>query len=529
MSQATLVLGKVWTGNTDERWIDAFYVENGVIQKTGSKADVVDFLKDREYDVLDFGKNMVMPGMADGHMHLTAYAKQSLYLDLSAVESLEELAKALREHVQSLPKGTWIRTLNYNDKNWSDGLKPDIQLLDSIAPDHPVLLSRYCGHIHVANTLALKQAGMWDSNDPYIIRGENGAPTGYLTEGAAAPILEILSGIYESYDSTVMMLEKACLELASHGITSVHACDAPSYALEEDMVACQDLYEKNRLPLRVVCYFDRLPNYNIKSGFGNDMLSFGGYKLFADGNLGGHTCAVREPFSDEPENCGVLNHSDEELYALVKEAQQRKIQIAIHSIGDRALEQVVSTLERITAEIGAPELPYRIIHAIICPPDLLERMKKLNLVIDTQIIQVHTDRSMAPVHVGSDRISHCYAYKKIHTAGVVMTCGSDAPVENPNPWLGIWAAVNVADVSGKMLMGRNASDRLTLEEALEIYTVNSWKALRKENAFGLIKEGYRADFTVVHGDPFEMDPLKLYTVEHLATFVDGACTWKREK
>lgn len=528
LNHLKLVFGKIWTGNPAQKWAEAFCIEGDRICKTGDKDEVLRFAEGQDYEVLDYGENVILPGISDSHIHLTAYAKQELYLDLSSAVSLDDAGEKLRGYAEGLPKGAWIRALNYNEKTWESQVKPDIAFLDDLALDHPILLSRYCGHFHVANAKALRSADMWDTKDPYVIRNKDGSHTGHLTEGAAGPILEMIASIYETDEKTVEMLHRACLKLASMGITAVHACDAPSYALEENIAACQELQEEGRLPLRIACYFDKLPNYSIKSGFGNEMLSFAGFKIFADGNLGAHTCAVREPFHDEPENAGVLNHTDEELYALIREAQERKIQLEIHIIGDRALEQVIRTIERITEEIGHPALPHRIVHAIICPSDLLERLKKLHVVVDVQMIQIYIDRDMAPAHIG-DRISHCYAYRSICDAGVIMAGGSDAPVENPNPWHGIWAAVNISDLEGKTLKGHSERDRLTLDEALTIYTSHPWKALGKGGVWGKIETGYRADFTVVFGDPFHVDPMELREVTHLATFVGGECLWQKNR
>ncbi|MEG1825581.1 MAG: amidohydrolase family protein, partial [Cloacibacillus sp.] len=263
-------------------------------------------------------------------------------------------------------------------------------------------ISRYCGHFHAVNSRGLKESGLWDKQDVNIPRNDDGSPKGQLTEGAAGEIIETISSIYEKPDNISALVEKACIKLASMGITMVHACDAPSYALGEDLAACQRLDEKDALPIRWACYHDELPNYQIKSGFGNEKLFVAGFKIFADGTLGGRTCAMREDFSDDPGNKGLLNHSDEEMAALLKEAQKRGVQVQIHTIGDKALEQTINSIKAVIAELGEPALPYRINHAIVCPADLLAKIKEINAVVDIQPIQAYTDRNMTPLRVGDE-------------------------------------------------------------------------------------------------------------------------------
>ncbi|MEG2185606.1 MAG: amidohydrolase family protein, partial [Cloacibacillus sp.] len=449
-----------------------------------------------------------------------------LYLDLSGVTKLEDIIPIIEQKATELPEDQWIRAMNFNEANWAVPIKPDLKFMDSLNVKNPVLISRYCGHFHAVNSRGLKESGLWDKQDVNIPRNDDGSPKGQLTEGAAGEIIETISSIYEKPDNISALVEKACIKLASMGITMVHACDAPSYALGEDLAACQRLDEKDALPIRWACYHDELPNYQIKSGFGNEKLFVAGFKIFADGTLGGRTCAMREDFSDDPGNKGLLNHSDEEMAALLKEAQKRGVQVQIHTIGDKALEQTINSIKAVIAELGEPALPYRINHAIVCPADLLAKIKEINAVVDIQPIQAYTDRNMTPLRVGDERMKTCYSFKNLYDTIEIVTGSSDGPMENPNPWLGIWTAVNLTEQDNSPLKHYNRSQRLSLDEALSIYTVNPWKALGKGDSYGKIAEHYKADFTVIAGDPFAIDPKDLFKVTHKATFVDGELIWK---
>lgn len=525
MSERKLVKGKIWTGNPSMKWAEAFFTEGGVIKSVGSYSEVKAFANGHEYDTLDYQDNLIIPGMTDAHIHATAYAKQDLYVNLSAVTSLYEARTLILARAKNTPAGQWIRAINFNEAAWDNAIKPDIEFMDSLGLDNPVIMSRYCGHFHAVNTRALKESGLFDVYDVNVVRNKEGEHRGQLTEGAAGKIIETVASIYEKPESIKELIEKSCLKLSSLGITAVHACDAPSYALGEDLASCQTLDEEGRLSVRWACYHDKLPSYCIKSGFGNDMVFFAGFKMFADGTLGGRTCGMLEGFNDDPENCGLLNHTADELFAQIGEATKRGIQVQIHAIGDKALQETINCMSRVIETYGKPELPFRINHAIVASPKLIEEMKKIDAIVDMQPIQAHTDRKMAPLRVGEERLKYCYAFRDMFDAGLTVTGSSDAPIEDPNPWLGIWAAVTLSEFDGTPLAGFDRRQRLTLEEALSMYTVNPWKALGREEFAGSLSLGKHADFTVVDGNPFEMDVQELRNVKHLATSLNGKLVW----
>lgn len=518
-----VVKGKVWTGDDSFPYAGWFRVRGGVITERGESSS---FSPQQGEEVLDYGDNLVLPGFTDAHIHFTAFAKRKIYRDLSGVKSLGEMLDAVSEECAKAGKGVWVRCINYNEAYWDTPQLPDIDMLDEIAPENPVILSRYCGHIHIANSAGFKRAGIYDSDSVNVVRGADGRLTGLLTEGGAGPIIESVAAEYETPEKLRELINAACLELAASGITAVHANDAPSYALGEDLAAMQDLDAQGRLPLRVLCYHDRMPNYTIKSGFGNDKVSFAGLKLFADGCLGGHTAALSDPYSDATDACGLINWSDDVLYSMLAEARRRGIQVQIHAIGDKAVEQVVAAIEKVIAEYGRPELPFRINHCIVCPKDLVERIAVSGSAVDLQPIQAHTDRTMAPLRLGA-RMEHSYSFKTLHDAGILLTGSSDAPMEVPDPWFSIWCAVCRTDTDGAPLAGYNPDEKLDLDSALKMYTVNPWIAVGKADKFGKIAPGYIADFTVTEGDPTEMPPENLRCVQNTATFIGGECVFRR--
>lgn len=526
MEKVFIVRGKIWTGCPEQPWAEAAAVGEGRFLAVGPASEVLAAYPGAPVE--DWGENMIMPGMSDAHLHLTAFARQQLYVDLLAVTSLEETAEMLRAKAKEVGPGKWVRAINYNEMAWPVTTPPSMEWLDSLGLDNPVILSRYCGHRHVANSRAMKESGLCDSTDPYVLRGPDGKVNGIMTEGGAGPIIDTVAAEYETPQKLTDAMERATLYMASQGVTCGHACDAPKYALGEELFTWQNLYEEGRLPVRVICYHDQLPRFTFRSGIGNEQVMYGGLKLFMDGTLGGHTCAMREPFADMPETCGVPNHTDEELYQVIGEAHRRGIQVQMHMIGDAAIEQSCRVIERIVAEQGAPRLPYRFVHAIVCPKDLRDRMAKLGVVVDIQPCQTYTDRVMAPLRIGegTQRLMDTYPFRSLWDTGMLITGSTDAPMELENMWIGIWTAVCRRNDDGTPLK-YDMNQLLTLDEALTAYTANPWIAVGMGDSFGRIKVGYHADFTVTDGNPFEKPAMELKNMKHLATWLEGKKVWSR--
>jgi predicted amidohydrolase YtcJ len=520
-----LVRGRIWTGDKGNPFAEAFLVRDGKFGAVGCFRDIRALAAARETEFLDTGDDLVIPGMSDSHIHLTAVAKQDLYVNLAGARSFQAVLEMIRERAHERPGEAWIRGVNYNEEAWSEPKRPTRQHLDALGIDSPVIISRYCGHVHVADTKALQAAGLWDSTDPNVVRDGQGLPTGVLNEGAAGGIVAEIARMCETPERIRTLIGKTCIRLSSLGITAVHACDAPSYALGEDLRAFQDLEEGGKLPLRVFCYHDALPNYSFRSGFGSARVSFGGFKVFCDGSIGGRTAALSSPYSDDPATSGQLNHTDEELYEQVRQAHRREIQVQIHVIGDRAIEQALRIVERVIHEEGEPKRPYRFNHSTYCPEPLVQKIGDLGIVVDAQPVQPFRNRLMAPARLGRERLPFSYAYRRFVDAGILVTGSSDGPIEDLNPWAGIWAAVNRTDEAGKPMSYSPPEDRLSLDEALRMYTTNPWIALGRGNEFGRILSGFGADFTVLDCDPFKLPPGNLRNVRHRCTFVEGNPTW----
>ena len=444
--------GRVWTGDEANPAAEAFFAEGGVFRAVGRLSDVEAMARSscgNKIDVIDAAGALVIPGISDAHIHLTAYCKNQLYPDLSGVSSIDEMLGLLKSHIEEHPDFHWVRAFGYNETAWSKPVQPTADMIDSIANGRAVIVSRYCGHSHVAGRIALEESGLLDSPDTDVVRGPDGLPNGVLNEDAAGPILCLVEREHETKDRIKSLAMSGCAALASMGVTAVHACDAPLYGLPEDISIFQDLRDAGDLPVRVITYADRLPDISFRSGFGDRFVHYAGLKIFLDGSLGARTAALREDFSDAPGNRGQLNHSDEDLFDLMYAAFNRDIQAQIHMIGDAATDQAIRVTKRVYERFGwRPGRPVRFNHVIVSPPEQLDELVSLGVVVDIQPIQTYTDRFMAPLRLGPERMGQAYQFRRFYDSGLLMTGSSDAPMENPNPWLGIWVAVCRTDSDG---------------------------------------------------------------------------------
>lgn len=525
MKQALLIYGgQIWTGDEKKPSAEAFLVENGVFTAVGGKQQVESMADGKNVEKIDAKGSLVIPGITDAHMHLTAYCKGSLYLDLSDVASIDMLLSRIKSQIEAHPEYHWFRATGYNETMWKEPVAPTMEMIDAASGDKAVLVSRYCGHVHVANRRAIVESGLWESADEDVVRGANGEPNGILNEGAAGPILQKIVEEYETPQKIRALAAEACKRLAAMGITAVHACDVPSYGLPEDLAVFQDLHDAGTLPLRVIAYHDELPNLSLRSGFGDRFVNYGGYKVFIDGNLGGFTSAMREDFSDRPGCRGQLNHTDEELFEMLREATLRDIQVQMHMIGDAAIDQATRVCQRVVREVGRPKFPFRFNHMIVSPPDQVAPLKELGVVLDIQPIQTFTDRKMAPSRLGRERMNSTYSFRRLYDSGLLVTGSSDGPMENPNPWLGMWAATCRTNEDGTPLKDAKADEVLTLDETLAIYTRNSYRAICWGDEYGTIREGGRADFAILEDNPFENDLQSLKDTRVRATYLEGGRT-----
>jgi len=472
---------------------------------------------------LDVEGKTVIPGMYDSHLHLTALSRQLKALDLSGARSKQELYKMIKKKSLELGPDQWIYGVRFDNSSWEDDSLPTLGELDELGVPNPIVLERMCTHLHVANSRALKEGSLsvtpstvgaiFDNLDNF---------TGILIEGAAKPIVQVMEkSLYNKKEETEQIL-KTCKLLASFGLTSLNPCSAASYGLKENVEAFLKLKKEGRLPLRLRLYSDEPPENLEFLPRDDEWLSYGGCKFFLDGSLGAKTAGMSFPYVDEPSTTGVLNYSTKELTHLILECHKQGIQTQSHAIGDAALDQLIEAIEA-TFELGGhPEKPmHRAVHLQICRPDQVRKLSRLRVVGDVQPVFVPSDIKITESRIGRERLGWAYAWKSMRDAGILLTASSDAPVESPNPMRGIWAAVFRTDDKGLPEGGWLPEQKLTIDEALKMYTVNPAKASGLEGKIGKIKAKMAPDLVVLNGKIESLDPMELKNVNALFTFVGG--------
>ena len=506
--------GTIYTMEYEGHTVEAVYTEQGTIVTTGSKEYIEDSFEGHIDEWIDLQGATMFPGFVDSHMHLIGYGETFLKLDLSMLNSREEALQAVADRVGMMPIGTWIIAEGWNENRWLNTDPITRELLDRISPNHPVILRRICRHVLVANTLAIQAAQMnemqMSPDEDAIGRLKVGAHDGIYKDTAQDVILNAIPEV------TVAYLEEALMLGIQHawrqGLVGGHTEDLSYYgSCSNTLRAFQNVIHGGNMMFRahllvhhlvVDEWKDAEPTLVTQSPF----LEFGAMKIFADGALGGRTALLSSMYADDPNTNGKAIHTDEELNQWVRKARLFGLSIAVHAIGDLAADKVLEVLERHPTVDGTRD---RLIHGQVLSQDSMERMKRLPIVIDIQPTFVVSDFPWVMERVGLESNLYLYAWKTMLTNGLHCAGGSDAPIENASPLLGIYAAITRVNPEDSTQTVYQPEERLSLFEAISLYTLGSAYASGHEQSQGVIKEGYHADFTILNMDPFLHKPNKL--------------------
>jgi len=452
----------------------------------------------------------VLPGLIDTHVHFAAYAESKGAVDLSDCRSISEVVDKLRAQAEKTPLGSWIRGMNFDHTKFVENRMPTKEELDVIG--NPVFLTRMCFHVHSVNTKALEAAGYmggWSTPNG-VEKDANGELTGVIYESGVDRIADVYHKAMGNTETHLDRMAQCMQEFASYGITSFNTTSAEHLGIVENFGIYQDLRRMGKLLQRVTVHYNDLLAKGMQSFFGDDMIRYGGLKLFSDGGFCAQTGAMSFDYKGKPGHKGVLNYTDKELYELVFEAHKQGVQVAIHTVGDRALEQVLDIFEAVMTEIPKPYLRHRIIHCYIANDDQRKRIASLGLIVDVQPRFLADEIDIAESGIPQEFLRDAYAWKSLWHDGVLLAGGSDCPAAHPNPWLGIDAAVNRLRAKDRTPAGGwYPEQKLTLDEALALYTKNAAKALGMFKDLGTLEPGKLADFIVLEDDPWSMDPQDL--------------------
>ena len=531
--------GKIYTLEEEGRSVEALGVKDGKIAFTGTNEEAKALEAE---EIVDLEGKTMIPGMADAHMHMYAYCQNQTFVDLADVKSLEEMVEKMSEKAKTAKPGAWIKGVNFDQSKWVENRFPVRQDLDRISKENPVLIKRCCLHAVVVNTKALELAGVdknYNAGSGGIVeKEEDGTPNGILREQSTKVFDEIIPDPFLDKELRTEMFSNVMADMASKGITGIHTYAAKIWNYNEDVEIYKEFQEKGELPIRAtVCIDDLFEPEVLTEEQKNDpyrQVQYGSYKLFSDGSMGSRSAALREPYSDDPENVGFVLFTQEEFTNKILTGYKHGLQPAIHAIGDRALDMTLTAIEetlRITKEEGMTQeeqdarLPFRVIHVQMADKETIDRMAKLPLVLDMQPIFLNTDLHWIVDRIGPERAKGSFAMRSMIDKGLVLTGGSDCPVETYEPIKGMHLAVNRKDFDGKPEEGFYPEEKVTPYEALLMYTKNPHYATGQQDVLGTLEVGKFADLAVLDQDILEIPEETIKDVKVLKTYVAGRNTY----
>jgi len=517
---------RIYTLDAQQPAASAVAIDQGRIIAIGSDQQVISEFKGRG-EAQNMGGQVILPGLTDAHIHLENFALGLQKVDCETA-TRQECLQRVTERVSLTPPGEWILGHGWNQNNWQEGFGTAGEL-DAIAPRNPVYLTAKSLHAAWANHEALRRANLGDGTpDPpggRLGREAHGNPDGILFESAMALVSNAIPEA--SPEAVAQAIYGAQQVLWGMGLTGAHDFDR-----RRCFVALQTLHGRGDLRLRVVksIPIDDLPHavaLGLRTGFGDDTLRIGPVKAFADGALGPRTAAMLQPYMGEPDNQGMLLLDAEELYERGRLAVENGLSLAVHAIGDRANHEVLDAYAQLKKLGAGKNLRHRIEHVQLIHPGDARRLAELGIIASMQPIHAPSDMLMADRYWG-ERAAFSYAWRTQLEQGAVLAFGSDAPVESPNPFWGLHAAVTRRRRDGTPGPdGWYPTQRLTVSEALQGFTSGAAYAAGLEDRLGKLAPGFLADLILLDTDPFDCQPDRLRDIQVLATMIGGDWVWKR--
>jgi predicted amidohydrolase YtcJ len=520
----------IWTVDTAQPEAEAVAILGDRIVVVGASAQV-DAWRGPRTRIVDADGKRLLPGFNDAHVHFADGGAQLDNVDLNDATSPQEFARRIRERAAKTSKGEWLLGGDWDETKWSPAELPTKELIDAATPDVPVAVNRYDGHMVLANSLALKLAGITSQTpDPaggVIVRDAQGNPTGGLKDAAQDMLFKAIPP--PSHDQRRKKIERALAHAASLGVTSVQHMN-PDYA---DIAIYSELLDEGKLTTRIyaaplITQVDDQVKIGIRRAFGSPYLRIGALKAYADGSLGSATAYFFEPFSDQPGNRGLLSDEMQPL-SLMRDRMMRAdaagLQICAHAIGDAGISAILDIYTEIEKAHGQRDRRWRIEHAQHMAAKDFDRFAQLHVIASVQPYHAIDDGRWAEGRIGHDRASRTYAFRTFLDHGVRLALGTDWNVAPLNPMLGLYAATTRATLDGKNPKGWFPEQKLTIKEAIEGYTMGSAFAEFQENEKGSITAGKLADMVLLSDDVLNIDPVKIRDVKVLKTWVGGKLTY----
>ena len=532
---ADLVLlnGKIWTVNDAQPVAEAVACLHGRIIAVGSVQNVRHLIG-AGTKVIDLKGRLVVPGFNDAHVHFFNGGAGLASVQLREAKSEADFRERIRTFVAKLRPGRWILEGNWDHENWTPARLPTRQLIDDVTPGNPVFVQQLDGHMALANSLALKLAGITRATpDPpggTIVRDDKGEPTGVLKDAAMNAVYRVMPEPKE--DEIIEAIKAAMRYAAENGVTSVQDMSASADVL----AVCQKLLANDELTVRIYGHqplsaWERLAKVGVRAAFGGERLKIGGLKGFADGSLGSTTALFFEPYLDAPKTAGLPGDEmfpEERMLKNILAADRAGLQIVIHAIGDKANSLILGMYEEAAKQNGARDRRFRIEHAQHLRREEIQRFARLRVIASMQPYHAIDDGRWAEKRIGPERAKGTYAFRSLLDAGVILAFGSDWFVAPMEPLLGVYAAATRRTLDGKHPQGWIPEEKITVAEALRAYTMGSAWASFEEKSKGSIEIGKLADLVVLSADILTINPAEIEKAKVVLTVFDGRVIYERQ-
>lgn len=521
-ADAIYVNARVWTDAKDGSFAQAIAVKGENILAIDSNAAVRAMASDNT-KVIDLGGRLVTPGFIDNHTHFVDGSLSLTDVDLRDAATPEEFSRRIAARAKAQP-GEWILRGSWDHELWGAKL-PERSWIDAQTGNTPVFVVRLDGHMGLANSAALKLAGITDSTkDPVggeIIRDAKGKPTGLLKDTAMDAVYRAIP--QPSNQQIDAALQRGFKEALSHGVTQIHDMSDGNWVALESF---RRVHAAGKLGTRVYSFvpiadWAKLAEFVKTNGRGDEWLRWGAVKGFVDGSLGSTTAWFYEPFTDAPSTSGLTMVDPKDLAARIEGADRSGLHIAVHAIGDRANDWLLDQYAQAMKRDGSRDRRFRIEHAQHLRPGTFAKYKQLNVIASMQPYHAIDDGRWAEKRIGAERLKGTYAFRSFLDAGVVLTFGSDWSVAPLDPITGIDAAVNRRTIDGKNPNGWQPQQRISVVEAVRAYTSANAYAGFQEQRLGTLKAGMLADFVVLSADLFSISPDQIASVKVLRTVIGG--------
>lgn len=524
-----VVYGRVWTADSSAFWARAVAIVGDTIAAVGD-SDQVAALVGPSTRVIGNGKAMVVPGFMDGHAHFLSGGFQLTSVDLRDAPSPREFIARIKAYANKLRPGEWITGGDWDHERWAGSPLPERSWIDSVTPNNPVFVNRLDGHMALANSAALRLAHITRTTSDIpggtIVRNPAGEPTGVLKDEAQSPVYAVIPTPSPAQSDAA--LRRAMAWAASKGVTTVADVSVPWY----EVAALKRARGAGTLTTRVAVYvplgdWRRMADTVRADGVGDDWLRVAGVKGYVDGSLGSTTALFYQPYSDAPRTYGLMVTPEDSLRAWIGAADSAGLQVAVHAIGERANGLLLDIYDSVGRAHGPRDRRFRIEHAQHLRRSDVSRLAHSGVIASMQPYHAIDDGRWAQKRIGSERIKTTYAFRSLLKDGARLGFGSDWTVAPMDPILGIYAAVTRRTLDGKNPRGWVPEEKITVEEALQAYTIGDAYGVFAERTRGKLAPGYLADLAVLDQDLTAISPETIEKAGVRATVVGGKVVFQR--